>query len=519
MVARNDCFQGVSTTLSQTDMRVLSFIRSAALTSIASLLSMLMGAVTAKIIAILSGPSGIAAFSQLRQAGQFVTIIATLNGQNSLVRGIAAREGKLRHDYAVTIGAVFLLGVALVGCAFQLLAPQAGEWLFPAGDHALRETVYLVAPLALLGTLASYYQGVLNGLRLIPAMAIVQVGAAVAAALVAYPCIETGHPAGYVAIVASGFAASVLLSARALRGEGWRAGGLLPPGVMSTGWNSCALREHLPFAAITLVTGVSGAAMVIAIRTLYIYEGGLELGGIFDAAWTISMMYVMVLLSSFGAQYLPTLGGAKTPEEIRLAVTSVFRVANLFGTPLVCTAIVFKPWLVRLLYSEGFLPAVELLRWTMLGDYLKISGWVFGMLLIARAERRLFALSELAWQLTMLGAVALFLRQAHETAGMAYLFANAVYLLFVWRHARRAYGIWIDPQSIRIWLTGLSMVSLLSFLAWNDRAAPFLGAMTAYVVLLPSFLIFATTRKQRAWLVANLRELINPGSRTRGRGD
>lgn len=495
-------------------MHALPFIRAAAVTSVASLASMLLGAVTAKIIAVLAGPAGIAVFAQLRQAGQFVTLFATLNGQNSLVRGIAAREGKSRHDYAFTIGAVFLLGVALVGCAFLLLAPQAGEWLFPTGDPALRATVYLVAPLALLGTLASYYQGVLNGLRLIHALAIVQVGAAVGAALVAYPCIEMGHPAGYVAIVATGFAASVLLSARALARQGWRGGGLLPPGAIATGWDRIALREHLPFAAVTLVTGVSGAAMVIAIRTLYIHEGGLELGGIFDAAWTISMMYVMLLLSSFGAHYLPTLSGAKTPEEIRLAVTSVFRVATLFGTPLVCTAIVFKPWLVRLLYSQDFSPAVELLRWTMLGDYLKISGWVFGMLFIARAERRLFALSELAWQTTVLGAVAVFLRYNHGVAGMAYLFANAVYLLFVWWHAHRAHGVRIDAQSLRIWLAGLALVLLLSFMAWQDQVSPSLDGVAVYAVLLPAFFFYSTTGEQRAWLLVSLRKACRPAPKT-----
>ncbi|MEW5771870.1 MAG: oligosaccharide flippase family protein [Pseudomonadota bacterium] len=497
----------------------MSFIRSAAVTSAASLVSMLLGAVTAKIIAVMAGPSGIAVFSQLRQAGQFVTLFATLNGQNSLVRGIAAREGKSRHDYAFTIGAVFLLGVALVGCAFLLLAPQAGELLFPDGAPALRQTVYLVAPLALLGALASYYQGVLNGLRLIQALALSQVGAAVAAALVAYPCIEANHPAGYVVIVATGFATSVLLSARALRREGWRVGGLLPPGALGTGWDNSAMREHLPFAAVTLVTGLSGAAMVIAIRTLYIHEGGLELGGIFDAVWTISMMYVMLLLSSFGAHYLPTLSGAKTPEDIQHSVSSVFRVAALFGTPLVCTAIVFKPWLVRLLYSQDFASAVELLRWTMLGDYLKISGWVFGMLLIARAERRLFALSELAWQITVLGAVALFLHHSHETAGMAYLAANAAYLLFAWQHARHDHGVRIDAQSFQIWLAGLAMVSLLSLLAWQDRTAPSPGALAVYAVLLPAFFFLATTREQRAWLVASLRKLATPGPEARGGGD
>jgi O-antigen/teichoic acid export membrane protein len=226
-------------------------------------------------------------------------------------------------------------------------------------------------------------------------------------------------------------------------------------------------------------------------------------------------MYVMVLLSSFGTHYLPTLSGAKTSEEIRLAVTSVFRVATLVSTPLICTAIVFKPWLVTLLYSREFVSTVELLRWTMLGDYLKISGWVFGMLLIARAERRWFALSELAWQGTVLGTVALFLHHSHETVGMVYLFANSGYLLFVWLHAHKKYSLRIDKQSIRHWLLGLAMVALLSLLTWKDvnTISPF--ALAAYLILLPFGFLHVTSSVQRSELVEYIRRLgiSNPESR------
>lgn len=491
-------------------MRTLNLIRSAAVTSAASLLSMLLGAITAKIIAVTVGPAGISVFSQLRQAGQFVTIFATLNGQNSLVRGISAREGKSVHNYAATIGAVFLLGVLLVGGAYLLLAPKVSKLLFPAADVSLQQAVYMVAALALFGALASYYQGVLNGLRLIRSLAITQVGAAVAAVLVVYPCIQSGHPVGYVVIVATGFVASIMLSSNILRRHGWRMGGLLPPGPIAKSWDKEAVREYLPFAVITLITGISGVAMLIAIRTLYIYEGGLALGGIFDAAWTVSMMYVMLLLSSFGPHYLPTLSGAKSPEEIHRSVISVFRMATQFGTPLVCTAIVFKPWLVRLLYSGDFSSAIDLLRWTMLGDYLKISGWVFGMLLIAHAERRQFALSELAWQTSVVGAVAVFLRYTHEIVGISYLLANAIYLLFVWRHARLVYNIRIDAQTLRIWLFGLTLVLLLTITAWEDSHSPSLVSLVTYILLLPVFLFFSISAEQKAWLLAYICNTCRP---------
>jgi O-antigen/teichoic acid export membrane protein len=497
-------------------MHSLSYMRSTFLTATASLVSMLLGAVTTKIIATLAGPAGIAIFFQLRQAAQLATIIATLNGQNSLVRGIAAREGKSSQNFAYTIGIVFLFGVALVSCVLMLPGSWAGKLLFPAGDHFLHQAAFMVAPLVILGALASYYQGVLNGYRLNYALAISQVGAALAVALVAFPLTELKHPFGYFVIVATGFVASILLSISALRSQDWRMGGLLPPVVCDTGWDKSALLEHLPFAWTTLITGSSGAALIITIRIFYIQEGGLELGGIFDAAWTISMLYVTLLLSSLGTNYLPTLSGAKTKEEIRQSVSSVFRLSTLFGVPLVCTAIVFKPWVVRVLYSQDFIPAIELLRWTMLGDYMKIAGWVFGLLLIARAERRLFVLSELAWQAVVLLGVSQLLRFTNEIAGMTYLFANSVYLIFVWRHALRAYGVRIDTKCLRNWLLGLATVAFLSFLAWDDVSTPSQFALAAYFMLLPFNLFHLTSSEERTKLVTYLRRLVKSKSKFRG---
>ena len=37
--------------------------------------------------------------------------------------------------------------------------------------------------------------------------------------------------------------------------------------------------------------------------------------------------------------------------------------------PLVVTTIVLKPAVVRLLYSPAFLPALEIMRWMLIGDY------------------------------------------------------------------------------------------------------------------------------------------------------
>lgn len=465
-------------------------------TSSASLISMTLGAVTSKIIAVLAGPTGISTFSQIRQLGQLLAILATLNGQNSLIRGMASKNKNEAERYAWTIFLTFLLG-AIVACAlFLSFAPHLNRYLFKSDDKLVHLSIYYIPAIVLLGVLASYYQGALNGFRMVRSLAVAQISAAVASAFAAYPCVRLGGALGFVVLVATGFIFYIISSAVSLKRIGWSAGGLLPPIIKSTNLDKIVLQEHIPFALVTLITGVSGSVMVISIRTLYVHEGGLALGGIFDAAWSISMMYVMLLLSSFGVHYLPKLSGADTKDEIQLSVESVFRVTALLATPLVCTAILFKPWAINLLYSVEFLDAVKIMRWTTLGDYIKITSWVFGMLLIARAERMRFAVTELLWQISMLAIIGFLLRSTKEAVGIAYLITNVVYLTYVWIYANRNYGVVIKKKIMIIWLKGLFLVSVLATVTWAELSSPTFFSFGIYLVAM-IYIIYSFTDKRQ----------------------
>jgi len=482
-------------------MKAMSFFRSFTMTSTAFLITMTLGAVTAKIIAVLAGPAGITVFFQLRQTGQILTMFGTLNGQNSVIRGVAARDGLSKQKYILTTGVLFALGIAVTVVVFVPLVPFAAKLLFPSGETALLNTVYYIAPLAFLGAMTFYYQAVLNGLRRLRALALSRVFGSLTSVLLVYPCSLLVHPVGYIFIVAGGFIASSITSAFLLRSSGWRFAGFLPPISFQAGWEKKSVLDFLPFAAVTLVTGVSGAATVMIIRTLYIREGGLELGGIFDAAWTTSMMYVMLLLSSFSTQFLPVLSGAKSDNEIGEITASAFKIAVIWGTVLVCTAIALKGTLIRTMYSNEFLPATELLRWTMIGDYFKITSWVFGMILIAKANSRVFVLSEVTQQIVLVGTVHLFLQYSREAAGVAYLFVNMAYLAFVWLYTSFTYKVKIGKSTLQTWAFGLLMVAVLSFLTWHDTSQFNVTALLTLSMMTLVFLRFSVPASIRSQII------------------
>jgi len=78
-----------------------------------------------------------------------------------------------------------------------------------------------------------------------------------------------------------------------------------------TFFNQLSLGYEIEFfiksAGITIVTGLVSAFSIFSSRLLIVNKVGLSDAGIFDAAWTLSNTYPLMLLGVFGTYFLPTL--------------------------------------------------------------------------------------------------------------------------------------------------------------------------------------------------------------------
>jgi PST family polysaccharide transporter len=54
------------------------------------------------------------------------------------------------------------------------------------------------------------------------------------------------------------------------------------------------------------------------------------------------------------------------------------------------------PWAIRLLYTASFAPAVEVLRWQVLGYVLRVASWPLGFVILAAGDGTTFFWSESA---------------------------------------------------------------------------------------------------------------------------
>jgi O-antigen/teichoic acid export membrane protein len=230
--------------------------------------------------------------------------------------------------------------------------------------------------------------------------------------------------------------------------------------------------------------------------------------GILDVAWTLSMVYVMLVLSSLNSYYLPVLSASRDAEEQRQHVAQVLRFSFMAMLPLVTFVIAFKPWIIRTLYSESFLPALLILRWMLIGDFLKVASWVLAIPMVAAARMRAFFWAELAANSLLLGLTwwAIVWRKDLESAGIAFVAVYVVYVLITAIYLRAGLKIRLHWSETAPWLAGLCLVGFISAYTWNDTVVRFSTGIAAVLGALVVVYLSLTKAERRSILIVARRQ-------------
>ncbi|MCW8966910.1 MAG: oligosaccharide flippase family protein, partial [Candidatus Pacearchaeota archaeon] len=194
-------------------------------------------------------------------------------------------------------------------------------------------------------------------------------------------------------------------------------------------------------------------------RTLILDELGVNAAGYFQAAWTVSMLYLGFILSAMGSDYYPHLTGiiGDHKHAIRL-VNQQMEMALLLAGPVLLAMITLAPWVIRLLYSDDFLPASMLLRWQVLGDVLKIVAWPMGFVVLAKGRSDVFVLTQLSWNAVYLFFLWYGLKEIGlVAAGIGFFVAYVVYAIVEWIVAGKLIGFSVDVHNV--WMAVVLLVS------------------------------------------------------------
>ncbi|CAJ0787556.1 MULTISPECIES: oligosaccharide flippase family protein [Ralstonia] len=450
---------------------MLQIFKALLITGLGTITSLGLGALALKIMAVQTGPAGVAVFSMLRQVQQTATIIGSWGGQTAYTQSLS----RSTSGYPIrfwTLARLAIVGCFLTALLLSVVCLFGAQSLLP-GIHWAAAHLTITIGAAVAGILFFFFMGVQASGGRHGGIAGTQIAAA--GTLLAIVACGYFAPTEWRTLVNALALCMSLLVGAAYAWQSARRRGLLPcrnPATPPLDW--AVAREFLQVGASSLISAALATGSGLLIRRMLIQRLGLDSAGIFDAAWTVCMMYVLTLLSALSNVYLPKLAACNTIEEECNLLQAVLKLVLAAFVPMVCVMIAARGLVIELLYSPAFSDAASIIRWMLAADLLKVAGFIFAMPLIARGHSRLFLASELLWYGLFWIGIWVVRDTGHalpEHIGIAYLVSYAGYCLFVAMYVPRlrSYGPHLRASHL-LCLCAAIPIALTIVLNWHTTA-------------------------------------------------
>ena len=403
---------------------LVSPLRATAWVGIGSAISLLAGAGAAKILAHLIGPEGVGRLGITQGLLNICVLAAGLGVSTGLVRELAAaRSDSNRGDPRALQGAgeVLVVSSGLAGLLLLALfrAPVATAFL---GTAARAPDVLLIGAALVVSLLTGLELAIVNGHQRIRALTAANVLLSVAAQATMVLLVAVwGPPAIAPALFAGASVGLMIALAARLRSVGpprmWPSAGSL----RSAG--AGLLRFGIPFTASAVV----GAGAQFVVPVLILNQLGEAEAGLYRAAATISVGYLVFMLAALTQDYYPRLAAASSGELLDL-IEQRMRIVLGMTLPVILLLLAVSPLVIKALYNDSFLPAATVLDWQLAGDLLKLPAWALVFVLLARGRAGRYFVVEAVSGVTLLAGTWLATSLLRlPGAGVAYLVSYGLY--------------------------------------------------------------------------------------------
>jgi len=186
----------------------------------------------------------------------------------------------------------------------------------------------------------------------------------------------------------------------------------------------------LKFSSMTLIAAFISPILQIFVRNYLAAEFGWQEVGYWQSVSKVSEAYLMIVTTLFTTYYLPKISYVKDKKKLFNTVVETFS----FVMPIVMFSslciYIFRYSIILLLFDESFNDSSILYGPQLLGDVIKISSFFLSFIMLAKSMIRIFILSEVFFTLTYFVLI-IFLTKEFGLIGSMYAFTlNYLFYLF-----------------------------------------------------------------------------------------
>ncbi|MDY0090058.1 MAG: O-antigen translocase [Flavobacteriaceae bacterium] len=403
-----------------------SVFKIASLNSFSVLIKICAGIVSAKILAVFVGPSGMALVGNMRNFVSFTENVSTLGFQNGIIRFIAShKDDQEKVKSFITTVLLLLLGVALLlSFLLYFLADYWGSWLFEKNSTYIL-VIKVFAFTLPWQSLSIFFLTVLNGLGKYKKVIYTNIA---------------GHILGLVLTVilvtqlyTLGALLSLILSPTLL----------LPvtlfylnkelsvfKGINPKLFNIKLLGHLYSFTVMSLFTAIVSPLVFLILRNHLIDVSGLAEAGYWETMSRISTYYIMFISTLLTVYFLPQLSQSQSKQETSGIFRNYYKTIIPSFVLLLILLYLGRYYIVKILFSKDFMPVADLFVWQLAGDVLKAASLILGYEFFAKKLVKAFLITE-AMSFIVLFISGWFLSEIFGAEGMvmAHFITYAVYLI------------------------------------------------------------------------------------------
>ncbi len=392
-------------------------VRVSSLTAVSTLVKMLTGFVSIKVLATIIGPAGIALIGQL---GNFTTMALNFasGGINTgVTRGIAANRENTSslYDHISTALRITVLFSLLSGFLIILLSSFLSRRILGSDEF---RTVFLIFGCTLtLYSLNNLLLAILNGFKEFRKYVVVNIVTSITGMAFSIILVLIWNVKGALISYVTYQSVILIVTIFMVRKSDW-----FQPRFFKNGLNAGITRELLGFSAMTFVSAIVLPVAQLIVRSYLTGHLSLESAGIWEGMNRISAIYLMVVTMSLSVYYLPKLAETKSDKELR---AEIFRVMKFF-IPVMAIAVIIifllRDVIILLLFTADFSEMRGLFGYQLTGDLFKMATWIIAYQIWAKGMTGLFITTEIIFNTTLvLISIALIRQFSLAGATMAYL--------------------------------------------------------------------------------------------------
>lgn len=403
-------------------------------TALLTLVRMASGFVIAKVVAIHTGPSGMAMLGQVQGLVSVLTGLAAAPCGNGVVRYTAEKQANGLDACAPWWRASFKWMLLLLGIIIPfscLFASPLAVWLF--SDNRYSWLVWLTTLMLPLSTLNVLITSVINGQQHYRRYIVLGMVSVVVATIFMLIMIYYSNLNGaLVAASVSGSIAGVVMIAGSYK-EPWMK--------LKYWWgytDNEQFRNIGSYVFMAITSALTVPISLIVIRKILVVNVGWENAGHWQAVWKISEVYLGVITMALGTYFLPKLSSLDSSCKIIKEIKDASKVIMPVVVVMAFSVYLLRDAAIDLLFTEKFSPARDLFAVQLMGDVVKILSWLYAYPMLSRGATKWFVGTEFFFSITFIVLAYLLIPQyGTQGANFSYLINYLLYLMFVFFNVKR----------------------------------------------------------------------------------